>query len=278
MEKIRDLYKYSRRELQYLAKKYNIKANSKSIVIIKKLEDKIKELEEKKNQSNKEQSPIENKTQNLPYLPSELTRKIFTKKIKLEELDKYNITMIKEAMDIDNYLKSKLNKKFSYYKFGHNINNYYKNFFYINDLDYLKIIKKHKIHYNDNENIIQKKIEPLIIEIIIILEQYTFLLDNLEDLDEFYDSYEFEYNETELDEKRYHEQINEKINLLNTKMKELNKLGFIINIKYIEKINDLINKINNHPNNIKQINNFLKIYKVLTSSSRSNSSTRKRSK
>jgi hypothetical protein len=278
-----------RTQLQELAKQNGIKANKKSQEIIKELI----EIEKKV-------TPIENKTE-IPFLPPELVRKIFTKKIKLEALDKNIkiIKMIKKAMNINNYLNSDRNINFSQYNKASNINIYYDDFFYINDINYLKIIKKLKIGYDDSEDIIQIKIEPLIIEIITILELYTFLLENVEELYSLY--YENGYDENDDEETireskyyfdeiknremtwyddKYQNSIYKKINLLNNKIKELKKFGFVVNKIYIKKINDLIDKINNDPNNIKKITVFLKIYKVSTSntSSNSNSSTRKKSK
>lgn len=275
----------SRTQLQKLAKQNGIKANKKSEKII----EELIEIEKKKI------PPIENKTE-IPHLPPELVRKIFTRKIKSETLDKI-IKKIKKAMDINNYLKSDRNKNFSHYKSGYNINIYYNNFFYINDINYLKIIKELKIGYDDSEDIIQIKIEPLIIEIITILELYTFLLGNVEELYSLYyeNGYDENDNEEVIKESKYYfdeiknkemtwyddtyqNSIYEKINLLNIKMKELKKFGFVVNKIYINKINDLIDKINNDPNNIKKITVFLKIYKVSRSNtiSKSNSSTRKK--
>lgn len=284
-----DYSSMKRTQLQELAKQNGIKANKKSQEIIKELI----EIEKKV-------TPIENKTE-IPFLPPELVRKIFTKKIKLEALDKNIkiIKMIKKAMNINNYLNSDRNINFSQYNKASNINIYYDDFFYINDINYLKIIKKLKIGYDDSEDIIQIKIEPLIIEIITILELYTFLLENVEELYSLY--YENGYDENDDEETireskyyfdeiknremtwyddKYQNSIYKKINLLNNKIKELKKFGFVVNKIYIKKINDLIDKINNDPNNIKKITVFLKIYKVSTSntSSNSNSSTRKKSK
>ena len=284
-----DYSSMKRTQLQELAKQNGIKANKKSQEIIKELI----EIEKKV-------TPIENKTE-IPFLPPELVRKIFTKKIKLEALDKNIkiIKMIKKAMNIHNYLNSDRNINFRYYNNAYSINIYYDDFFYINDINYLKIIKKLNIGYDDSKDIIQIKIEPLIIEIITILELYTFLLENVEELYSLY--YEYGYDENDNEETireskdyfdkiknremtwyddKYQNSIYKKINLLNNKIKELKKFGFVVNKIYIKKINDLIDKINNDPNNIKKITVFLKIYKVSTSntSSNSNSSTRKKSK
>lgn len=274
-----DFENMSRRRLQSLAKQHGIKANLTSEVIKKELELKFI-LKDKQ-----EVSQMENKTKELPYLPQELVNLIFEKKIKLETLDKI-IKNINEAIDIDKYLSSSRNKQYT--RAAILINKYYQDFFYIN---YLKIINKQDIKYTDNKNIIQNKTDKLIPMIIEILEKYTFLLENIIELQEFLieDSENIEfYNNKQ-------EEICDKITSLNNEMKNLKNYGFMVKKKYIKEINNSIkeinnlikeinNEINDEKNKIKIIKVFLETHRVSgigtksKSSSKSNSSTRKKSK
>lgn len=274
-----DFENMSRRRLQSLAKQHGIKANLTSEVIKKELELKFI-LKDKQ-----EVSQMENKTKELPYLPQELVNLIFEKKIKLETLDKI-IKNINEAIDIDKYLSSSRNKQYT--RAAILINKYYQDFFYIN---YLKIINKLDIKYTDNKNIIQNKTDNLIHMIIKILQKYTFLLENIIELQEFL----IEDNENIEFYNNKQEEICDKITSLNNKMKNLKNYGFMVKKKYIKKINNSIKEINNliikinnekndEKNNIKKIEVFLETHRVSgigtksKSSSKSNSSTRKKSK
>lgn len=72
--------------------------------------------------------------------------------------------------------------------------------------------------------------------------------------------------------------IYEKINFLNEQVKNLKKIGVIVNERHIQKINVLIDQINKHPNSITKLDSSLKTYKLSNFNSRSNSSTRKNKK
>ena len=213
-------------------------------------------------------------------IPHDLVRKIFAKKINLKELDRY-IKVIKEGLDIDNYLELDQSAIFDIKQDVKNI--YHDNFFSIN---YKKIMKECKIAYNDSDDEIIKKLKSLKLLIIEVLKKYLFLLNNIEKLYSLYDEDDSEYfheikkDEQEMDlfNRTYQESIYEKINFLNEQLKNLKKIGVIVNEKHIQKINVLIDQINKHPNSITKLDFSLKTYKLSNFNSRSNSSTRKNKK
>lgn len=225
-------------------------------------------------------------------MPNDLVRKIFTKKIKLEELDRY-IPIIEKGLEIHQYLETDPTaiygiKQEVYLLEGNN--------FFSKNINYKKIIKEFKISYNDSTDKIIKKVNKLTLIIIEVLKTYIHLLDNINDLYNLY--YENGYDENADEETineskqyfdkikneemewyngKYQEPIYEKINLFNENHKYLKKFGLIVNEKYIKKINYLIDTINKDPNLITKLDVSLKTYKLSKSNSRTNSNSRSNS-
>ena len=279
-----ELEKFTNPQLRSLQSKHLIKVTKNTSLKSKDIINRLLKKFSTQTQI-KKSSSHSSKTSFKIEIPDDLVRKIFTKKIKLEELDRY-IKVIKKGLDIDKYLESDEGVLLRDLIFGikQDIKDiYHDNFFSIN---YKKIMKECNITYNDSDDEIIKKLKSLKLLIIEVLKKYLFLSNNIEELNSLYHEYDSEYfdeikkDEEEMDlfNRTYPESIYEKIDFLNEQLKNLKKSGVIVNERHIQKINDLIDEINKHPNSITKLDSSLKTYKLSNFNSRSNSSTRKNKK
>lgn len=295
---LQDLENITPTNIRDIAKKKCIDARQNIEDLKKQIANKMRRVytkEKNKTKKKQEVSPMytEIKKNFKIELPDDLERKIFTKKIKLEELDRY-IPIIEKGLEIDQYLET---DPTAIYGIKQEVYLLEKNNFFSKNINYKKIIKEFKISYNDSTDKIIKKVNKLTLIIIEVLKTYIHLLNNINDLYNLY--YENKYDENADEETineskqyfdeikneemewyngTYQEPIYEKINLFNENHKYLKKFGLIVNEKYIKKINDLIDTINKDPNLITELDVSLKTYKLSKSNSRSNSSTRKTKK
>ena len=256
----------SYRELQKIAIDNNIRANQKKKKLIQELEGLSKKSSSKKSSSKKSSSK---KKSFKIELPNDLQKEIYKIKFNQEELDR-KTNLIREVLyELENkYKKSDII----------DIYDEYDNFF--SKIDYKRIIKKFKIHYNDDKNIIIGKIQTLARKIVESKEFYWLISARINNLKSHYDEHSPSFFQENPNEELniyidiYETPIYNFIKIFNNNIKYLLKHGFTINIDFINEINNLINEINEISYKIKELNLFLEI-PIL---SNSNSLTRKKNK